>query len=178
MHAIAETLQGAYAFILIFQIVVVTVLFLTLLGLVVRRLRTVQAQEEIAEGIVSTIDPATLADLEALREKINALQAENEASRALGDENKTLIEKVRYLESKLLEYEILQEEIGTLSALKIENEKLKSELAQKTAQRKPEPQATPLRVVEGGQVDSSPADALLNEISPGVEAQGKSGPSS
>ena len=43
------------------------------------------------------------------------------------EKNKALQDKVQYLEQKLLEYEILQEEISTLSVLKLENEKLKSQ---------------------------------------------------
>jgi hypothetical protein len=51
-----------------------------------------------------------------------------EKLKALAAEAQDLKEKVKYLESKLLEYEILQEEIGTLTALKLENEHLKQEL--------------------------------------------------
>ncbi len=46
------------------------------------------------------------------------------------DKSKALEEKVKYLEQKLLEYEILQEEISTLSVLKNDNEKLKSQILQ------------------------------------------------
>ena len=38
-----------------------------------------------------------------------------------------------YLESRLIEYEILQEEIGSLSQLKLENERIKQELMQMKA---------------------------------------------
>lgn len=179
MHAIAESLQGAYAFILIFQIVVVTLLFLTLLALVIRRLRRSQVDEESAVGEGSYLDANAVAELGALKEKIASLQSDPEGVKAIHDENKTLSEKIRFLESKLLEYEILQEEIGTLSALKIENEKLRSELQAHRNPSKKEPLPTPLRVVEGGQVES-PADALLREISSLTDepAQGNSGPSS
>lgn len=40
-----------------------------------------------------------------------------------------LEEKIKYLESRLLEYEIVREEISGLSSLKSENERLKNELA-------------------------------------------------
>ena len=45
-----------------------------------------------------------------------------------GGDHKALHDKIQYLESKLLEYEILQEEIGTLSNLKVENERLREML--------------------------------------------------
>ena len=41
---------------------------------------------------------------------------------------KELQQKVGFLESKLLEYEIVQEEIANLSLLKLENEKLREEI--------------------------------------------------
>lgn len=48
-------------------------------------------------------------------------------ARAESDE---LRSKLEYLEGKLLEYEIVQEEIANLSALKMENEKLREEVVQ------------------------------------------------
>ena len=72
--------------------------------------------------------------------------------KASGNDAQALKEKVKFLESKLLEYEILQEEIGALSGLKIENEKLKKELMQKgpegktAAPAKPEAPAKPAPV--------------------------------
>lgn len=46
------------------------------------------------------------------------------------EEAAALRDKVRYLESKLLEYEIVQEEISTLGTLKNQNEELKQQIAQ------------------------------------------------
>jgi hypothetical protein len=50
-----------------------------------------------------------------------------QAARTETDELK---HKIGYLEGKLLEYEIVQEEIASLSSLKVENEKLREEIVQ------------------------------------------------
>ncbi len=128
MATLFELLQGSYAYLLITQIVIVTGLFLGLLWLVVQRAR--RGSMPLPDGTLapSAGSPVDLTELLQLREKLAQLEADNNKNRVLADENKTLREKVRYLESKLLEYEILQEEIGTLSALKLENEKLKEEI--------------------------------------------------
>lgn len=65
-----------------------------------------------------------------------------QAARAETDELK---HKIEYLEGKLLEYEIVQEEIASLSSLKVENEKLREEIVQmQRARPAPKPaDATP-----------------------------------
>jgi|GEM_PF-6022194 len=66
-----------------------------------------------------------------------------QSARAETDELK---HKIDYLEGKLLEYEIVQEEIASLSSLKVENEKLREELVQMQRSRpapKPAPDSTP-----------------------------------
>ena len=125
MDSFVEILRGSYSWILIFQILLVTALFLGVLYLWVQRIFAANAEEaETSTGISAD----ALAELEGLREKVGELQALQDQPNPLEKETKALKEKVRYLESKLLEYEILQEEIGTLSALKLENEQLKKQV--------------------------------------------------
>lgn len=66
-----------------------------------------------------------------------------QTARAETDELK---HKIEYLEGKLLEYEIVQEEIASLSSLKVENEKLREEIVQMQRARpapKPVPESAP-----------------------------------
>jgi len=63
-----------------------------------------------------------------LQARFFQLEQEFNLAKSSGLDARPLQEKVKFLESKLLEYEILQEEISTLGQLKIENEKLKSDL--------------------------------------------------
>jgi hypothetical protein len=59
----------------------------------------------------------------------SALLAERDAEvQKLSTESAAMKDKIRYLESRLMEYEIVQEEISNLAALRSENEKLKQEL--------------------------------------------------
>ncbi len=146
MELFLRLIQGSYAYLLVFQILVVTGLVLTLISLIVRRTREAHA---LAGGGVSTdshaisasapmmvVDDGKIQELEA---KLAALEDENGKFKASSADAKTLREKVKYLESKLLEYEILQEEIGTLSALKVENEQLRKELVQTVKKTPPSP---------------------------------------
>lgn len=63
-----------------------------------------------------------------LEQKIKDLSHENENLRLLSSESQSLKEKVKFLESKVIEYEIIQEEMSILPMLKAENERLKKEL--------------------------------------------------
>jgi len=144
MEIFLRLIQGTYAYLLVFQILVVTGLVLALISLVVRRTREAHAlaspESASNQNYVQTVvvDDGRVKDLEA---KLGLLEDENSKLKASGGDTKSLKEKVKYLESKLLEYEILQEEIGTLSALKVENEQLKQQLVQ--AERAPKLKATP-----------------------------------
>lgn len=62
---------------------------------------------------------------------------------ATADEATALKDKVRYLESRLMEYEIVQEEISALSQLRVENEKLKEELLKAQGGKPPSVGAPP-----------------------------------
>jgi hypothetical protein len=64
-------------------------------------------------------------------------------------ETEELRHKIEYLEGKLLEYEIVQEEISNLSSLKMENEKLREEVVKLQRTAKPTPQAAAPSVPPG-----------------------------
>jgi hypothetical protein len=131
MEIFAKGLQGVYAYILIFQILVVCMLFLFLLWLVIRRIQEPKLLDIPMTAAVAAVEataiPASQSEAE-LQAKIVELEKDKALSQTATQEHKTLTEKVKYLESKLLEYEILQEEIGTLSSLKLENEDLKQKI--------------------------------------------------
>jgi hypothetical protein len=86
-----------------------------------------------AGHVADTATPAQNAEQDAIDQQM--LQS----ARAETDELK---HKIEYLEGKLLEYEIVQEEIASLSSLKVENEKLREEIVQMQRAR-PAPKATP-----------------------------------
>ncbi len=133
MESLYQLLQGSYGYLLIFQILVVTGLFVSFLWMMAQRTKNAYyALSPSADGTVSTHATASLgitpSEYQQLKEKCARLEEENSKVTALKEEYEGLLQKVKFLESKLLEYEILQEEIGTLSSLKVENEKLKGEL--------------------------------------------------
>lgn len=132
MDQISSLLQGGYAYLLIFQIVVVSSLFLLLIGMVLKRMKTevgqIAAMPDIGAG-TPTAAAANVAELEELKAKYAVLEEEMKKGGGTASPDTTAMqEKIKFLESKLLEYEILQEEIGSLSTLKNENEKLKKDL--------------------------------------------------
>lgn len=138
--------QGAYAYLLICLILIVSGLFLSLLWLIVKRTKEAgsfamagaslggQTITAPVDAILPQIDTAELDSLhkenQKLKDKVQVLEDEIKNSGGASDRAKELNDKVQYLESKLLEYEILQEEIGNLSSLKIENEQLKQKLVE------------------------------------------------
>lgn len=151
MDIFLRVLQGAYAYLLIFQIIIVSLLMLVLLWLIVRRTREAAANSRVEQNANTSIEaavpasvgspdvateaaapnpaiPAAGESVDELKKNLSDSQAELGKAGQGGEEVKSLQEKIKYLESKLLEYEILQEEIGTLSALKLENEELKKKI--------------------------------------------------
>lgn len=135
MQPVLELMQGPYAYLLILQILIVTALFLSLIGLVIRRLRGVEAIEGPLVDIAAPPNPELEALSKEQSEKIRQLELQIDEIGGSGDivaklkeQGDQYADKIKYLEQKLLEYEILQEEIGTLSQLKVENEKLKKEV--------------------------------------------------
>lgn len=147
MDIYSKIFSGFFAYLLIGQIFLVSGLMLYLLGMMARRIKTLSGADSSAPlatvtNISSAVDPGVEKEL---REKISKLEAENSQLQAGGggaakDQN-ALVDKIKYLESKLLEYEILQEEIGQLSNLKNENESLRTKLQDLETQSKNPPKA-------------------------------------
>lgn len=135
MDQIASLLQGGYAYLLIFQIVVVSSLFLLLISMVLKRMKQEalhfsMASAPSADGTkaeAKTEGAASTGDVAEWKTKFESLDAEFQKLAKNGPDQ-ALNDKIKFLESKLLEYEILQEEISSLSNLKSENEKLKGEM--------------------------------------------------
>jgi len=134
MDILIEALHGLPLYLLIFQVLVIAFLCFCLIALIVQRLR--EKLEGVDHAVETPLEteahehPFVLEQVqEELRAKVAALEEENKRLRTLPEERNELYEKVRHLESKLGEYEIVQEEIGTISDLKSENERLKKELA-------------------------------------------------
>lgn len=131
METIASLLHSSYAYLLVAQILLVAALSLVLLALVVKRIKVhVVGTEAVTSnaGLGEFKTKAETLETEKLEliKKISDLEAQMQDSGGGGDKAaRALTEKVKFLEAKLLEYEILQEEIGSLSTLKVENEKLK-----------------------------------------------------
>ncbi len=143
MGIFIKVLQGSYAYLLVLEILVVTTLFLTFLWMLVRRVKEAgntmdtvlpmaapgpEARTFTQENSLAEMNDAQRT-LQELKTQVTALDTPEAApSDELSKLNDELRDKVKYLESKLLEYEILQEEIGTLSTLKAENEDLRQQL--------------------------------------------------
>ena len=127
MQNITALLQGGYAYLLIFQIIVVSSLCVLLAAMILRRMRseTLPISGAVAKGAAGTS-----VELTELQIKYKVLETENTKLQTGKTDSVALQEKVKFLESKLLEYEILQEEIGALSSLKVENEKLRKEFTE------------------------------------------------
>lgn len=140
MDTLTNAMQGGVAYLLILQILVVTGLILFLIALVAKRLFDANQRLETSTGHVvpnvvtfeakdttpqmpsqEILSQTYIPPSEESEELREALQVKHR-------EVETLRGKMEHLESKLLEYEILQEEIGSITALKAENQKLKQEL--------------------------------------------------
>jgi len=123
MEVLLRVMQGSYAYLLIFQVLIVSGLILAFIWLVFRRMKELpgETSEQVAPVVHSE-------EVEALRSQLSALNAESEKLKKELAAKQDIDGKVKFLEAKLLEYEILQEEISSLSRLKLENEKLREKL--------------------------------------------------
>lgn len=141
----------------------------------------------------SEVQTSSSSDTAELLAKLSKLEIENErlkASLEEGDaieadkilrEKKTLENKLKGLEEKLIEFEIIKEEIGMISTLKTENEQLKAKLGTKrapsvkrtpptkaipeTPEQAPEPQVEPIPM---GDSDVS-FESLPEDGEPGLQ---------
>ncbi|MEZ4751094.1 MAG: hypothetical protein R3B54_10870 [Bdellovibrionota bacterium] len=139
MEPILHAIEGPFTYVVIAEVSIICALFLALLYLIVKR--TLQPIEGYA-GVAVMPQPAIAvpaAEVSDVEEKVEANAGSKGAAEPTEEEllqkgypdvatYYAFKDKIKYLESKLLEYEILQEEIGTLSGLKMENEHLKNKL--------------------------------------------------
>lgn len=129
---------GFFSYLLIFQIMVVSGLMLALLRIMYLRMKKVAENEAEIVSTLAPVEGLSPAVEKELRDKIAKLEADNNQLSTSNKDNSSLVDKIKYLESKLLEYEILQEEITTLTNLKNENESLKAQILEL---QKPQSQA-------------------------------------
>lgn len=129
----SSPLQGTLGYLLVSEILVVLGLSWLLIGMMLRRVR--YGTKEVLSATDSPKEPLKIEDqpeYQALVEKNRLLELKvaeqlNQAPQVPEDYEK-LKSTIQFLEKKLLEYEIVQEEISTLGDLKVENEKLRTEL--------------------------------------------------
>jgi len=121
VDAILNILRGPYAYLLIVQLLVTAGLALTFIYLIYIRLSQSAAN--------SAVDTSNILEFKKTAAGVAAAGTKsNPTGKTENLDPDALRERVTYLESKLLEYEILQEEIATLSSLRSENETLKKDL--------------------------------------------------
>lgn len=158
VNALTPMIQSSFAYLLVFQILMVTGLTLTGIWLWIQRIKrtSILASKIVAGEVVMATEGSQ--SLEVVKEeivtdfsmergkletKIQELESSNLDLKNGLQSSDSLREKVRFLESKLLEYEILQEEISTLRSLKQENEQLKAQISTHSRPVTPEPSVLP-----------------------------------
>ncbi len=187
MSHILDSIAGPYPYLLIAQILIVSALLLSLIWIFIQRAQ----QGDFETGEQSLI--ATAAEPPAQKETPIASLPVSEVAAApppevtvpppppvkqetdgdaekLSTEAEGLKDKVRYLESRLMEYEIVQEEISNLGSLRSENEKLKEELLRLNASLGAQPPAaeaietvsSPNEVLES--VSKNQIDSILDKL--------------
>ncbi|NBT57827.1 hypothetical protein EBT16_03485 [bacterium] len=142
MEPTSSPLTGALGYALIGEIVGVTTLSWLCIGMFLRRLRQESVELVEAAPVEKLFKVEDSPEYLALIEKINQLESDKkkmDEDKAANPDVEQMRKTIAYLENKLLEYEIVQEEISTLGELKVENEKLKRDLNQ--LQRTQQPQA-------------------------------------
>lgn len=140
MELIFHSIQGVASLLVIFQVLIVCGISLGLIAILIKKTKAsydvslpANSLPTSSEGSVPLVEGKSFPvdtesdkkEVESLRLKIKSLEEENEKNKLEKSDSSGVQDKVRYLETKLLEYEILQEEISTLSSLKNENEQLK-----------------------------------------------------
>lgn len=167
MSSFIQGLPGSYAYLLVLQIVIVSALLLFLLWLIARRLRELPETEprsaEVPHDVIR-LSREQASKIEQLEAQVAELDRGGAGLVQAAEKNKALEDKVRYLEQKLLEYEILQEEISTLSVLKVENEKLKVQVLSLGGASVP--RSTPAPAAE------KPASAAVSPLSVSLDPPG------
>lgn len=136
MSVESSPLQGPLGYLLVGEIVGVVSLSWVCVGMFVRKLRATP-DASVMPALEVPSEPARIEDhpeYQSLLKKVGELEAqlqvktESQPAAPTAGEVEKLQKTISYLENKLLEYEIVQEEIATLGELKKENEKLKADL--------------------------------------------------
>lgn len=137
MSVESSPLQGPLGYLLVGEIVGVVSLSWVCVGMFLRKLRATPEAPLMPVQEVPN-EPFRIEDhpeYQSLLKKVGELEAQLQvkvepqpASEPAVGEVEKLQKTISYLENKLLEYEIVQEEIATLGELKKENEKLKTDL--------------------------------------------------
>jgi len=152
-----SALQDSVMFLLLLgaQIIIVSSLAITALWLYFKRLKNkviteTGLEEEPSPSIagqtldeINDVHLAMIRDLEAKvaaldKEKLDMmnsasyqqLEAEKQKTEQLKKLNDEVVQKIQGLETRLLEYEVIKDEIGLFSQVKAENEKLKETIAE------------------------------------------------
>ena len=99
MEQISTLLQGGYAYLLIFQILVVSSLFVMLVLMVVRRMKVEVLAPSLALPDVALAGPqVSLEEHAKLQAKLDALEIDLQRIEKLKADNAALTEKVKFLE--------------------------------------------------------------------------------
>lgn len=176
MDGLRNTLQGSFVYLLVFQILVITGLFLSLIWMLIKRTRenlvtagipmpTPPVVPEIQAPLLVEAKPVelptpiqTVASVVGVAAPVTPSTYETEVV--------SKNEHIQYLENKLCEYEILQEEIGILQELRAENELLKKQLGD--TKIPPPENVVPIRPP----ADIPPVDPDLGKLMKDIEAIG------
>ncbi|MBY0369231.1 hypothetical protein K2X33_01000, partial [bacterium] len=128
---------------------------------------------------VAAVEPTLAAPVAAPPAAAAPAAAEGAGGKAMNDENTTLKDKIQYLESRLMEYEIVQEEISALGQLREQNDQMRSQL-EKLGVKPEVGDAPPVAGSSGPAVDTLPTTTPASEATAAApvapQAAGAPGP--
>lgn len=125
--SILNVISGSYAFLVTAQVLVICGLLLAFIWLMIQRARDV-VPHEAAPPEAPKVESPVVEAAPTPPPPAPAPVVQEVVRTADPAEVTELNDKIRYLESRLMEYEIVQEEISSLGTLRDENEQLKKEL--------------------------------------------------
>lgn len=129
-------LYGTLGYVLISEVLIVLGLLWLFIAMMIRKIRYEASSENLSKSSAESHykveeQPEFIALRDKNQELLNQLKSMEVSPPSSPPVTNEEIEKqkgtIRFLEEKLLQYEIVQEEISTLGALKEENEKLRIE---------------------------------------------------
>jgi len=132
MMTLPSPYQGLLGYFLLLEVFAVVGLSWVVIAMMIRRIRYAVPESVVPESQNQLAKIEEHPEYRALMAQNQLLQSQlkeksNSETKSPDDVEK-LKSTIQFLEKKLLEYEIVQEEISTLGDLKVENEKLKSEI--------------------------------------------------